>query len=387
MRRALVACVVVAACGDNQQPVEVVVPHGTPAFVAYKANGTWRIPPATAHGYRVDAQAPYQFVFVCADDQGFDVEELFADPSDGDQELQAQSTIGACRVDLGNPAIAEATGSVVQPGFLELGGLTNASGDSPDWTYDLATTPGPHALAFRPITADVVVIRRALELGAGTNPQPVIDATTEAMPLARAALTISGMVDGEPVATTTTLATSAGESLVIAIADASPLLLRTSDLEADERQWVDVYIQEPTPDGSYTDHATLDATDLAVKLQPPPDVSYATSELGTSVTWQGEPLDAVGYELLVANSGIPSLIHGVATATVSGDSTLDLSVDGDAPGFLDAWRPLWSHDLASSSRAFQLAASRDGACYETLLVDRGRSTSYTAPGSRCPVLR
>ncbi|HET9992052.1 MAG TPA: hypothetical protein VFQ65_26160, partial [Kofleriaceae bacterium] len=92
---------------------------------------------------------------------------------------------------------------------------------------------------------------------------------------------------------------------------------------------------------------------------------------------------AVGFELLVSAGGTASIIHGVATATVSGNELLDLSVDPHAPGFLDAWRPVWSHDLASSARAFSVQASREGGCYETLLVDRGRSTAYYAPTSRC----
>lgn len=387
MTRAPVACLVVAACGDNQQPVEIAVPHGTPAFVAYKANGTWHGAKPTKRGYLVESVGQYQFVFVCADPQGFDVEELFADTSDGDQELEPQASVDACRTLSGDIAFANITGTVAQAGFLELGVSGASAGDSPNWSYDITTVEGRQALVFRPFTADVVVIRRDVEIGPGTNPQPIIDTSTEAIDLTRMPLSFAGTSLADRAQTMTTLITADGEHLVVAFAAASPLLLPGSQLEAGERQLVDVNIDEQPQDTStYLDHVRLDAMDLRVKVLPPPDVRYSTTGLGTVVTWQHEPLDAVGFELLVASGGTPSIIHGVATASVSTTSTLDLSVDPDAPGFLDAWRPVWSHDLDSSARAFQVLASRDGGCYETQLVDRGRSTAYTSPTSRCSQL-
>jgi hypothetical protein len=324
-------------------------------------------------------------VFVCAGGDSFDVEELFADTSDGDQELEPQVAIDACRTLRGDTAFAHVTGTVAQPGLLELGGGGASSADSPNWSYDITTAVGRQALLFRPITADVVVLRRDVDIEPGTNPQPVIDTSTEAIALTRMSLALDGAILAGQVHTMTTLITADGEQLIFAFDGATPLLLPGSELQAGERQLVDVTIDQQTQDAStYEDHARLDATDLTVKLLPPPDVSYSTTDLGTAVTWQHEPLDAVGFELLVATGGTASIIHGVATATVSTTSMLDLSVDRDAPGFLDALRPVWSHDLDSSARAFQVQASRDGGCYETLLVDRGRSTAYTSPGSRCP---
>ncbi|HET9989215.1 MAG TPA: hypothetical protein VFQ65_11860, partial [Kofleriaceae bacterium] len=199
MRRALVACLVVAACGDNQQPVEIAVPYGVPAFVGYKANGTWHEPKPTDRGYRVVSDGPYQFVFVCGDDQTFDVEELFADPSDGDQEIATQLSSDACRVGRGDVALAEVTGTVVQPGFLILGLSGGSASDLPNWSYDVITVQGSQALLFTPFTADIIVLRRDVEIGPGANPQPVIDTRTEETSLVRAPLTIHGMVEGEPV--------------------------------------------------------------------------------------------------------------------------------------------------------------------------------------------
>jgi hypothetical protein len=115
MRRVLVAWVVVAACGDNQQPVEIAVPYGVASFVGYKANGSWHEAKPTDRGYRIISDGPYQFVFVCGDDQTFDVEELFADPSDGDQEIATQLSSDSCRVDRDGVALAEVTARSCNP--------------------------------------------------------------------------------------------------------------------------------------------------------------------------------------------------------------------------------------------------------------------------------
>jgi len=386
MRRALVACFLVAACGDNQQPIEIVVPHGAASFVGYKANGVWHDAVPTARGYRVISDGPYQFVFVCADDSGFDVEELFADPADGDQELSPTLAIEACSTVAAPAANAEVTGTVDEPGTLTLG-LThqNASSDSANWSYDIATWQSRQTFLFAPVTADIVVVRRDVDLLPGLDPQPPIDLTSEGVTLARAPLNVQGMVSGRVPTTSSWLAESDGETLYLATAVDTALLLPAAALAPGEHQFVDVDIEEETSAtaSEYRDHARVDAGDLTVRLQPPPTVTYAMSELGTSVAWEHEPLDAVGYELLVSAGGTPSIVHGFATATVSGSSTLDLAVDRDAPEFLDAWRPAWSHDLASSARAFQVQASRDGNCYETELLDRGRSTAYTGLASRC----
>ena len=386
MKRALVACLVVAACGDNQQPVEIDVPYGAAAFVGYKANGAWHDAKPTERGYRIDTVGPYQFVFVCATDQDFDVEELFADASDGDQVLVASSAIDPCVEPHEQVASGHITGTVAQPGTVRVGEL-GQEGLASDWTYDLVVPQGREDLLFVPETGLTPVIRRDLEIGGGANPQPRIDLVTEGITLERAPLTVNGSLDGANIIATTVLVTANGTELPL-LASATPLLLPAAELRAGERQYVDVSIDEPANGGDYNDFVELAADgDLVAQIQPPPAVTYSATDLALAATWDRAPTDAVGYQLLVANPGNRSIVHGFATATVATTRTLDLSVDRDAPGFLDAWRPLWSRDLDSSARTFEVAASRDCDCYETLLIDRGRTTAFTSPRSRCALLR
>ena len=164
MKRALVACWVVAACGDNQQPIEVAVPYGTPAFVGYKANGAWHAAPSTERGYRIDIVGPYQFVFVCADDQDFDLEELFADTADGDQRIDVSTLqIEACATPRHVLAAGRITGTVVQPGTVQVG-IYGMEGLATNWSYDLAVAQGRQDLVFRPETGVLPVVRRDLSL-------------------------------------------------------------------------------------------------------------------------------------------------------------------------------------------------------------------------------
>jgi hypothetical protein len=383
MTRALVACLVVAACGDNQQPVEIAVPYGTPAFVAYKANGTWHGAKPTERGYRIDTVGPYQFVFVCADAQGFDVEELFADTSDGDQAVFTTAVVDACFAPRQPTGSARIEGSVQQAGTLMLG-LYGTEAFTQNWTYDFGLAQGRYDLVFRPEVAATPVIRRDVDVGIGMNPQAPIDAAVEGVALAKVPLTITGAMAGSHYGVSTTLVTANGAALIVDRSDA-PMLLPDAMLRTGEHQLIDLDIAEQAT-SSYFDHVTMsEASELVAHVQPPPDVTYAASELGTSVTWQHEPLDAVGYELTVTANGDASVIHGFTTKDVAYE-TLDLAVDRDAPGFLDAWRPIWSTDLDSSTRSFQVAALRDGNCYETQLLDRGRETAVLQLGSRCSQL-
>ncbi|MEP6862372.1 MAG: hypothetical protein ABJE66_17235 [Deltaproteobacteria bacterium] len=386
MTRALVACLVVAACGDNQQPVEIAVPYGTPAFVAYKADGTWRGAKPTKRGYLIESVGQYQFVFVCADSHGFDVEELFADTSDGDQTLSTGGgDIELCNTIREQSVEGHINGTMIQPGVVSLYNEAN-EGLAADWSYDLGATIGRRDLVAVPITGDIVAIRRDIDVVVGPNPQAPIDLASESIPLVRVPSTITGLVPGSHVDVASTLRTINGTDLQYARSSDAPLLLPDSAIEPGERQFFDLDVEQGATDSYYWDHVAMEAgTELVAHLQPPPDTSYATSELGTSVTWQHEALDAVGYELLVTANGASSLIHGVATKSVV-NHTLDLSVDRDAPGFLDGWRPTWSTDLESSTRTFKVAALRDGACYETQLFDRGRETATIGLGSRCAVL-
>lgn len=387
MKCALVACWVMAACGDNQQPVEIAVPNGTPAFVAYKAAGAWRVPAETERGYRIDSEGAYQFVFVCANDQDFDVEELFADASDGDQTLVVSTgAIESCATPRGDIAFADLTGEVTQPGEVRVDKY-GQEGLTPGWSYDLAVPEGIQDLVFVPETGLTPVVRRDIDVEPGANPQSEIDLASEGITLERAPLTVTGAVAGSNILALTVLVTANGTELPL-LASATPLLLPAAELRSGERQYVDVSIDEPDAGGDYNDFVELASDgDLSVRVQPPPVVTYAAGELGVAATWDGEPTDAVGYQLLVTNPGTASVVHGFTTASAALTKTLDLSIDRDAPGFLDVWRPLWSRDLDSSARAFQVAASRDGDCYETQVIDRGRTTAYTGFATRCTLLR
>jgi hypothetical protein len=388
MNRALVAWVVVAACGDNQQPVEIAVPYGTPAFVAYKANGAWHGAKPTERGYLIESVGQYQFVFVCAGGEGFDVEELFADTSDGDQTVFTTfGLIEMCGADRHPSLFGNIDGTMLQPGSIRFYSQ-RAEGFAANWSYSIAAAVGRRDLVAVPETAEIAAIRRDIDVAVGSNPQPPIDLVSESVALVSVPMTITGLVEGASVRVTSTLATNNGTFLPFSDYSNSAFLLPDSAIRLGERQYFDLDIDEAGPNSSsYWDHVAMDAgTELVAHVQPPPDTSYSVSELGTSVTWKHEALDAVDYELLVTANGTSSVIHGIATQSVANE-TLDLSVDREAPGFLDAWRPAWSTDLDSSSRTFQTAALRDGACYETQVFDRGRATASFGLSSRCGVLR
>jgi hypothetical protein len=351
--------------------------------VAYKANGTWHGAKPTKRGYLIESIGPYQFVFVCADAQGFDVEELFADTSDGDQAVFVSAVVDACLVPRQPIVGARIEGSVRQPGTIMLG-LYGTEAFTQDWTYDLGVAQGRYDLVFRPEVATTPVIRRDVDVGIGMNPQPPIDAAVEGVALAKVPLTITGAAVGSRYSVSTTLVTANGDALIVDRSD-GPLVLPDAMLRPGERQLIDLDIAEQAT-SSYFDHVTMSrAGELVAHVQPPPDLTYAASDLATSVTWRHEPLDAVSYELTVTANGDASVIHGVTTQHVAFEK-LDLAIDRDAPGFLDAWRPTWSTDLESSTRSFQVAALRDGNCYETQLLDRGRETAVLQLGSRCALL-
>lgn len=384
MKVAAAVAVLAAACGDNRQPVNVDV-HGLAGFAAYKSDGAWHEPVPAEGSYRVDAFGPYQFVFVCGDDQTFDVEELFADPADGDQRIDPLAETAACEPAL-EGELGTLAGQVAQAGTVEIGAV-GTEGFAPGWSYSLDLPQGRHDLVFRPSSALTPVLRRDLEVGPGVNVQPAIDATSEGVALERHPVELEALPDMAQVDTVATVITANGEHLDVGVANGVSAMLPAGSLRPGDRQVLAIRVLE---DPFTEDDIVLDRTDntapLSAAVRPLPEVAYATTGTATAVTWRDVPLTPTSYELLISNPGTASVVHGRATSTVASGS-LDLSIDADLTGFLAAWRPTWARDLDSSARTFHVLSPLATGCYEVELTDLGRSTHGGMIGTRCPLLR
>jgi len=373
MKAVLAAVALMAACGDNTT-ITIGFPDGALAFATYKADGGWHHPEATSTGYRIDRAGPYQFVWVCSQNGVLDIEELFADTSDGDQDV-APVIDSACYPD-GTPVVSGAlgriSGSVVQAGMLSVGSFGTDS-FMPDWTYDLEATQGVHDVVFVPeYEASHVVVRRDVTVGDMPNVQPAIDLTAEGTALVPVPVAIEGLAVGEQVVSHSVLVANE-EPVQLVYGDATVGVLPSQELGPADYQLV--YVSASNGEADEDAYFSPDLT-RSVAFIPPPTVSFTTSDTGIAATWAHASVGTVGFELSVSDG--TSVIHGHILPSVAGEHVLDLAIDPDIQGFADAWRPAWSHDLDAARVTFKVTALRDHACYATRVTHNGSAPIWGA---------
>ncbi|MEO8552717.1 MAG: hypothetical protein ABI678_22220 [Kofleriaceae bacterium] len=203
MKSIVVGLGLLVACGDDQPGVRITLP-GTPSFVMYEEAGVWKHPLVIQSddgppAYELTATGPYRFVWVCAGaydsrTNGYYVDDLFADYTDGDQDVRVPSRAYLpipCYNPPGSSTQGAALGRVSQPGEVEVGNLINWSAE-PNWLFTLQGSVGLHDVVAAQLssnglpdelgTATQIVVRRDVPFdGAAPQPQPTIDLESESL--------------------------------------------------------------------------------------------------------------------------------------------------------------------------------------------------------------
>lgn len=350
------ACVADGVAPEAPAPTIVTIAGDGPEtiFAMYRAgDGPWRRAPATGSGFALEVTDDYILVTACATANGIVVEELAATAADGPGSACAvTSDDGAPAA----PAPVTATGMMMEPGTVRLGGASEVSA-APGWRFALDVPAGTYDLLA--IGADGrAVVRRGLRVD-GATPLPPVDVAGGA-PMIDAPIAGATPDPGESPFSASWVATEHGMFVTSQDTTAHAVLAPPSQVAAGDTQGFELDL-----DGNGTSRSAVwrahgpAAPPASVALLPRIAGETFTFPGGAiAATWPplGTPVDRID---LRADQGWGEQ-HVVATASwLARHADGALALDASAPGFSPAWR--------LSGGYLQLTAQRR---------DRAMGTSY-----------
>jgi hypothetical protein len=308
-----------------------------PDFIAYRngSDGLWRTPTTneTSSGpeYLLQVANDYIVVMVC-DDGGsgsaFDAEEAgFTFSGDG------SAVSDGCSVTTTAPSGTPTTitGTMVQPGTVQIGGVGSCSPTGP-WTYTIATTAG---------TYDILAIdtsNRAVWIGgddgvpfSGSAIGPSID-TGSGAPLASEPLTITGLG-----ASTLLVEDYLDPNLVSSGSAAVALTMPVSEVTPNTPQEFDLFVTDAVGHRS-----ALSGTEGQTQPRDTYNLlpAFATGTIeGLTASWEQLPSSTYTEILNLAQSadGTQQQNVSMSPSWIAAREANSLTFDTTAPGYLSAW--------------------------------------------------
>lgn len=313
-----------------EQIVFVELFGSSPVFVRYRTGGgEWREPVDTGDGYEMTVVDDYELVAACATDVAADVGFIAGTVDEG------LSTYIPCYPPFSDAATTAAvTGTMKQPGRVFLN--REASGETPNWTFDLELSIGTKDLIALDDTR--VAVRRDLEvLGPTTIAQ--VDLATEGVDLIDTAFSVDAS-PGEQLASSLWWFT-ANTGTFISLGSATTLGLPPPSVVGQfDTQYVafdafgkasyrSVFIQQ------------FRGAPTSVELLPQLEgVEFNTDGVTWSGTLPGDDADLYTY------GGANSIHVNASAGWLAGRHKL--AIDTDIPGFNPAWK-ITSTDYRSFS--------------------------------------
>jgi hypothetical protein len=329
-----------AACGSSSPtstdaPTTAVtyrVQGATPKLFVYRdGDGSWRAPqPAsTAGDYTLAVTDAFQAVVVCADSSGFDVMELAQ--TAGEVTLQYVYCTRGSTVNVPSPVTV--TGEMAQAGEVDMD--SQATSSTPNWTFSLEVTPGPHELiAF---DDDHLAIRRD-QMIAATSSVPAIDVVQQGMPIARVPVTISGVEADETTDLVDTIYL-AHDTAILGSPDDVARTVPPSALQRDEHQYV---LFDATTETTFRD-AEVSFTGTQTSFALMPRLSGVTLDPtgGTVAASWGTlpPYDSVDiFTAQSLDSTYSSIDVTLSAGWIAKTGATRASFDAMPPGFDPSWK-------------------------------------------------
>jgi hypothetical protein len=353
----LCALPLAVACDDG--PASITVSTGrAPEAIAFRdgLDGEWQVLTPTAAGsYTLEANGPYVVSVVCDVAGLYITTRQIARTPDDDRAL-----------DLKCPTLPMVTssvvGTVVQPGYLNLGGILDFS-DTPDWDITFASPAGTFDLIG--VSSDRIAIRRDLAI-AGTVDLGTINLDQEGVRLVPSALTVANKLAAETIEAQVLVTTPGAEQGIVHLGSPASAKVAPSEI-LNERVRQSVTMVAWGDDQSRSVRRDFHAGDPTAFTLPEPlgavQFETATGELVS--TWSTLPAhDKIVlsvYGNLANGTGREhelELSRHFADATGATSATLDT----DFPGAQAAWRLDFAREY---QREIRVIRDHEGAHFES----------------------